>query len=160
MIKKFKDLILLFNCLVLISCASTTIKNDKITSILEPHSDMAHLSEEHKKEIQPSSEKKQVRREDVLEKPAQYLKFEYHQQPVSPLLMRVRNTSPFDVRHIGLSSTLFDPDGNILEKGAWKITENIPPGAKSKFYLTPVTYHLAHEHQILTKITDIEISEE
>ena len=98
--------------------------------------------------------------QDILQSPTTYLKIEYHQEAVCPLLMRIRNTSPFPVAHLGLESTLFDPDDNQLDKKEWAITEQIQPGMKSKLYLTPVTYHLAHGHKILTRIRMVKLLKE
>ena len=141
----------LFSVFILISCTSKHINEPEKVGELSTKAQIESGL--------PAVIQEDIGHNDILQSPTTYLKIEYHQEAVSPLLMRIRNTSPFPVAQLGLESTLFDPDGNQLDKKEWTITEQIQPGMRSKLYLTPVTYHLAHEHKILTRILLVRILE-
>ena len=91
----------------------------------------------------------------IHDKPQKYLKIQHHQDPKGPLLVSIENSSNLVIEELSLVSRLFDSKNKLIKHQSWQTKEAIKANSRSRYYLTPVTYHLQPGEKIKTTIQEV-----
>ena len=96
---------------------------------------------------------------EITNTPTKYLRVKHYQDPQGPLLVSIKNNSPLIINKLTLVSQLFNVEGNIINQESWSTTHSIPPNTRSRYYPTPVSYHLNQNERIKTIIKKVLIKQ-
>jgi len=92
---------------------------------------------------------------EIKNTPEKYLHVKHFQDPQGPLLVSIRNNSPLIIKELTLISQLFNLKGKLINQESWSTTHSIPPNTRSRYYPTPVSYHLNQNERIKTIIKTV-----
>ena len=92
---------------------------------------------------------------EIRDKPGKYLKIKHYQDPNGPLLVSIKNSSNMTIEELSLVSRLFDSKSKLIKHQVWHTKAAIEANTRSRYYLTPVTYHLKPGEQIETTIQEV-----
>mgnify|MGYP000008054117 FL=1 len=121
---------------------------------VKPSTFIAKQEKTSRKELKESTHRK-IRRLDVHRHPEKFISIRYHQDPNGPLLVRFENNSPFDITKLTLYSQLLNAQDEVVMQETWHTKETINAHKRSRFYLSPVSYHLQQGEKIKTQIKDL-----